>query len=93
MVRVDRVLYQTVEQFAECVKLSVKSTGHQLLKFALIHYAIAQLWLEQARQANEKKPTPAKVYSLGYVGRILNDIHKKRKELPRIPGQENGHPF
>jgi hypothetical protein len=90
---IDKETYQTVEQFAEGDKPSVKSAEYQLLKFGLTDYATAQLRLEQARQANEKTPTPFNMYSVGDVGRILTDIHKKRKELPKIPGQEDGHRF
>jgi hypothetical protein len=62
------------KQFAKWRKLSGKIAGYQLLKFGLTYYAIAQLRLEQARQANEKTVTSAKVHSLAEVGIILADI-------------------
>ena len=55
MIWVDKETYQTVELFAKCNKLSVKSAGYQLLKFGLTYYATEQLRLELARKRTRKR--------------------------------------
>ena len=90
---VDHKTFDSVRLFADWNKLSLKSAAHQFLNFGLTYYAIAQLRLEQARQANEKMPTPTKLFSPGEITNALSSIYKKRKELPKIPGQEDRHPF
>ena len=59
---IEHEMYDSVRMFADWNKLSMKSAAHQLLNFGLTYYAIAQLRLEQARQANEKTPTPTKLF-------------------------------
>lgn len=90
---IEQQLFNTVCLFANWNKLSIKMAVHQLLIFGLNYYAIAQLRLEQARQANEKPPEPRKLYSLDAISSYLTRIYDKRKELPKIPGQEMRYPI
>jgi len=92
-VYIDKPLFDMVHLFADWNRISLKSAVHQLLTFGLNYYAITQLRLEQARQANEKPPEPTKLYSLDAISNYLTRIYKKRKELPKIPGQEDRHPL
>ena len=90
---IDKPLFDMVRLFADWNKISLKSAVHQLLTFGLNYYAIAQLRLEQARQANEKPPEPTKLYSLDAISNYLTRIYQKRKVLPKIPGQEIRNPL
>ena len=68
---IEHELYDTVRLFADWNKLSMKSAVHQLLKCGLTYYTIAQLRLEQARQANEKMST-ALTHNKSYQGKAWN---------------------